>query len=59
MQEENEKNNLTENKTTDEQGIEVGHENKKTTGSKKDNAHNTANTGKNRPNEQDLEHGVI
>ena len=29
MQEENEKNNLTENKTINEQGIEGGHEKKK------------------------------
>ena len=38
VQEENEKNNHSESKTTDEQEIEDGHEKEKTTRSKKNSA---------------------
>lgn len=52
MQEEVDKNHPAENKTRDEQGIEGNHEKEKTAGSKKDIAQDTADTARNRPNDQ-------
>ena len=52
MQEEPGKNHPAENKTRDEQGIEGNHEKEKTAGSKKDIAQDTADTARNRPNDQ-------